>query len=44
MLANAGIWPRVAIELMRHSDRRLTARTYTDAMNLPLFGELEKLT
>jgi hypothetical protein len=23
---------------------RLTAKTYTDAMNLPLFGELEKLT
>ena len=44
MLANAGISPRVAMELMRHSDMRLTAKTYTDAMNLPLFGELEKLT
>jgi integrase len=44
MLANAGISPRVAMELMRHSDMRLTAKTYTDAMNLPLFGELGKLT
>ena len=44
ILANAGISPRVAMELMRHSDMRLTAKTYTDAMNLPLFGELEKLT
>jgi Phage integrase family len=43
MLANAGISPRVAMELMRHSDMRLTAKTCTDAMNLPLFGELEKL-
>ncbi len=44
MLARAGVSPRVAMELMRHSDMRLTAKTYTDAMNLPLFGELEKLT
>src|SRR5208337_1977898 len=44
MLATAGISPRVAMELMRHSDMRLTAKTYTDAMRLPLFGELEKLT
>jgi hypothetical protein len=32
------------MELMRHSDMRLTAKTYTDAMSLPLFGELDKLT
>jgi hypothetical protein len=32
------------MELMRHSDMRLMARTYTDATNLPLFGELDKLT
>ena len=44
LLVNAGISPRVAMELMRHSDMRLTAKTYTDVMNLPLFGELEKLT
>jgi hypothetical protein len=31
------------MELMRHSDMRLTAKTYTDAMSLPLFGELEKI-
>jgi len=44
LLAQAGISPRVAMELMRHSDMRLTAKTYTDVMNLPLFGELEKLS
>src|SRR5271170_2510949 len=44
MLARAGVSPRVAMELMRHSDMRLTAKTYTDAMSLPLFGELEKIT
>ena len=44
MLVNAGISPRVAMKLMRHSDMRLTAKTYTDVMNLSLFGELEKLT
>ena len=32
------------MELMRHSDMRLTAKTHTDAMSLPLFGELDKLT
>ena len=32
------------MELMRHSDMRLTAKTYTDAMNLPLFSELGKIT
>ena len=44
MLARAGVSPRVAMELMRHSDMRLTAKTYTDAMNLPLFDELVKIT
>jgi integrase len=44
MLARAGVSPRVAMELMRHSDMRLTAKTYTDAMNLPLFDELVKVT
>jgi integrase len=44
MLARAGVSPRVAMELMRHSDMRLTAKTYTDAMSLPLFDELEKIT
>jgi len=44
MLARAGVSPRVAMELMRHNDMRLTAKTYTDAMSLPLFEELEKIT
>jgi hypothetical protein len=44
MLARSGVSPRVAMELMRHSDMRLTTKTYTDAMSLPLFGELEKIT
>ena len=43
MLARAGIPPRVAMELMRHSDMRLTQSTYTDATLLPLFNEVEKL-
>ena len=43
MLARAGIPPRVAMELMRHSDMRLTQTTYTDATLLPLFNEVEKL-
>jgi hypothetical protein len=32
------------MELMRHSDMRLTAKTYTDAMSLPMFDELNKIT
>jgi len=43
MLARAGIPPRVAMELMRHSDMRLTQGTYTDATVLPLFNEVAKL-
>lgn len=43
MLALAGIPPRVAMELMRHSDMRLTQSTYTDATLLPLFNEVAKL-
>jgi len=31
-LARAGTAPRVAMEIMRHSDMRLTAKTYTDAV------------
>jgi hypothetical protein len=44
MLARAGVSPRVAMELMRHSDMRLTTKTYTDAMSLPTFDELNKIT
>jgi integrase len=43
LLANAGVAQRVAMELMRHSDPRLTANTYTDVTALPLFSEIEKL-
>ena len=35
-LARAGTAPRVAMEIMRHSDMRLTAKTYTDAGLLPM--------
>ena len=44
MLAKAGVAPRVTMELMRHSDMRLTQNTYTDATLLPLFSEVEKLS
>jgi len=49
-LARAGTAPRVAMEIMRHSDMRLTAKTYTDAgllpvadavLNLPFLGKRE---
>ncbi len=36
MLAMAGVAPRVAMELMRHSDMKLTMGVYTDATQLPL--------
>ena len=38
-----GIPMRVIMELMRHSDVRLSSNTYTDATCLPLFAEVEKL-
>jgi integrase len=34
-LQSAGVGMRTAMEVMRHSDPRLTSRTYTDAMALP---------
>lgn len=43
MLSAAGVSPRVAMELMRHSDIRLTMRIYTDAAQLPLSSEIAKL-
>ena len=42
-LALAGTAPRVAMEAMRHSDMRLTTKTYTDAGLLPLFDAVTKL-
>jgi integrase len=35
-LARAGTAPRVAMEIMRHSDMRLTTKVYTDAGLLPI--------
>lgn len=43
MLSVAGVPPRVAMEMMRHSDLRLTMRVYTDAALLPVSSELGKL-
>ncbi len=42
-LAKAGIAPRVAMEIMRHSDMRLTMKTYTDTELLPLTDAVLKL-
>jgi len=33
-LSNAGVFPRVAMELMRHSDIKLTMKIYTDGSQL----------
>ena len=38
-----GVTPRSAMELMRHSDMRLTHEVYTDVTVLPLASEVEKL-
>jgi integrase len=38
-----GVPMRVAQELMRHSDPRLTGEVYTDTSALPLFEEMRKL-
>lgn len=35
-LSASGVYPRVAMELMRHRDIRQTMKTYTDAARLPL--------
>ncbi len=35
-LTLAGVMPRVVMELMRHSDLKLTMKTYTDATQLPV--------
>ncbi len=36
LLAASGVHPREAMELMRHSDLKLTTKIYTDAGHLPL--------
>lgn len=42
-LAVAGIQPRVAMEVMRHSDMRLTQKVYTDASLLPTLAAVRTL-
>ncbi len=44
MLTLAGIGQRTVMELMRHSDMRLTAKTYTDANMLPVSDAVVALT
>lgn len=41
-LTAGGVQPRVAMSLMRHSDLRLTMRTYTDESHLPMADALSK--
>ncbi len=42
-LHRGGVSQRVAMELMRHSDPRLTAKTYTDASALPTADAVDRL-
>lgn len=42
-LLKAGVHPRVAQELMRHSDIKLTMKNYTDETQLPVAAALELL-
>ena len=42
-LARSGISQRLAQELMRHSDPRLTANIYTDVTMLPTFDAVQAL-
>jgi integrase len=43
LLSKSGVAPRVAQELMRHSDIKLTMKTYTDARLFDPTGAVEKL-
>jgi integrase len=42
-LAVSGAHPRVAMELMRHSDLKLTMKIYTDASQLPVADSVARL-
>lgn len=42
-LQRAGVTPREAMALMRHSDMRLTAQVYTDVEALPLAAAVDRL-
>jgi integrase len=44
MLTLSGVGQRTVMELMRHSDMRLTAKTYTDANMLPISDAMSLLT
>ena len=41
-LQRAGVLPREAMELARHSDMRLTMKTYTDVAQLPLAATVRR--
>lgn len=43
LMAQAGVAPRVAQEYMRHSDRKLTEKVYTDASLLPTAAVVEDM-
>jgi hypothetical protein len=43
LLAKAGVAPRVAMSLMRHTDLRLTMNVYTDPRIFDLAGAVAKL-
>jgi len=43
MLSKSGVGPREAMELMRHTDLRLTMKTYTDSRVFDLSKAVEKL-
>jgi integrase len=43
LLAKAGVAPRIAMSLMRHTDMRLTMNVYTDPRVFDLAGAVEKL-
>ena len=43
LLATSGVSPRVAMELMRHSDMKLTMGVYTDVTQLPIVQETARL-
>ena len=42
-LSRVGVTPRVTMEMMRHSDLRLTMKTYTDGTQLPTMEALAML-
>jgi integrase len=44
LLSQAGVSPRMAMELMRHTDMRLTMTVYTDPRIFDLAGAVEKLS